>query len=429
MGNRPSSKSLCIEDADLRQSDGAVVNLRTGLKGNPRAGQLIFLDTNAPWVRSLALAVASDVSMTPALAVRAIRPHGPQFYRRSVTAVPSALMGCWKLIQPRYLERYAFVPGWRRFFALSTRHIVYALSRLIAATGPVEGIVYTLPQYAGVAERMTAKGVPGYYYAHDPFRFYQWPAEWTMALQKRMLAVCDTTFAISEALCDDLRQETQRPVIYSPNAVDSAFLNSLSFTPPVPRELLSLNRPIIGCIGQINTSYDWQLIEEVTGALSNMSFVFIGPIIETNSAERARIERLMLRRQNVFWLGAKPHNQLPAYVNSFDVLLSPLATNEHNNRRSPLRLYEYLGSKKPVVSTAVHEAYQHGELVYICENPVDCAKLINRVTAPGHEIDVKRRMMYIRAQTWESRARRLVECIRSSSLDNGKQLARAVDAH
>ena len=249
------------------------------------------------------------------------------------------------------------------------------------------------------------------YFAFDPYRFYDWDAKTTTTLEGRMLDRANVVFAVAEALSEDFRSQTRTPVVTCRNAVSRSFIQRMRQAPTPPRDLANLRRPIVGCTGQINRSYDWDLIAELARRFPAVSFVFIGPMFDEPSPMREKI-RSVLQMVNVHWLGPRPHEQLPEYLAGFDVCFNPLLVNEHNDRRSPLRLYDYLATDKPILSTAIREASVHGPLVQIGASAQQCTEILGRLVDGQHDGDLGERHHYIDQNTWENRASLLLETIR-----------------
>jgi glycosyltransferase involved in cell wall biosynthesis len=230
-----------------------------------------------------------------------------------------------------------------------------------------------------------------------------------------MLQTATVTFAISRVLRDDLAARTQQPVLYSPNALSSDFITAMrpgqSF---VPAELLNLPRPIVGCTGQINETYDWAMLGELADRMPEASFVFIGPIIAEAAEHRTAIDAVLKGKPNVHWLGRKPHADLPAYLGAFDVCLNPLAPGPHADRRSPLRLFDYLATGKPIVSTNIAEARHDGH-VWLADNATEMAALIRQGYSGERQLDLPARQKYIEQNTWEMRALDMLAKIESST--------------
>ena len=117
----------------------------------------------------------------------------------------------------------------------------------------------------------------------------------------------------------------------------------------VPEDIASIPRPIIGYIGTLLESrIDTQLLIEVANMCPNYSFVFVGPEIE--GFEKTPLHSL----KNTYFLGAKQVNQLPSYIQSFDVCINPQILNPITDGNYPLKIDEYLAIGKPVVATSTH---------------------------------------------------------------------------
>jgi glycosyltransferase involved in cell wall biosynthesis len=62
---------------------------------------------------------------------------------------------------------------------------------------------------------------------------------------------------------------------------------------------------------------------------------------------------------NVHIVGAVPSNDIPSYVASFDVGIIPFVVDELTRGVSPLKMYEYLAARVPVVATPLPVCEAH----------------------------------------------------------------------
>jgi hypothetical protein len=176
--------------------------------------KILLLDNTAPWVVSL-----FDAAVGQGAVVQAVRPQSLGALRLPAgSRAGSANAG-----------RKVIVPGWTRYTKLSTLLVTRTLRRLLRRQPDTDAIVYTLPQYAGVAERIA--GPLCAYYAHDVFRFYDWDRATTMDLERRMLDRVDVVFCVAEALSEDFKQMTQTPVVTCRMAVSRSFVETLRAGP------------------------------------------------------------------------------------------------------------------------------------------------------------------------------------------------------
>jgi glycosyltransferase involved in cell wall biosynthesis len=361
---------------------------------------VLLVDGDAPWVRALFAAMPTDVT------VHAFRKRGPG----SAARRPLDLLRGWHQTARGWWERNVLVPGWTKAPRLTARLWARALRRRLARLDDAV-VVYTLPHYGCVAGRSPA--VPQVYFAYDPYQAYTgWDPAVMAAGERDLLARCDAAFAISPALADDLRKLTDRPVFVQPNGVSESFLAEFARPLKPPDDLPLGGPPIVGCIGQISRAYDWDLLDGLATTCRELSFVFVGPVLPEGSEVQARIDRL-LAQPNVRWLGPRPHADLPRYIQRFDVCLNPLRVEPCNDRRSLLRLYDYLASDRPIVSTAVAAALDHRPYVEVDRDAAGIAELLRRAAAGKIAVDREARRDYIRRHTWERRGELFLGNLRS----------------
>jgi hypothetical protein len=359
---------------------------------------ILMLDTNAPWMVSLMKAL-------PNLHEGILVMRGWRIYSLGYLLFN---LSQFKRVRTKHArasklhEKVIFVPGWTRFARISTNLISRKIKQVIRRFGAPEAIIYTTPLYTGVAERFTQ--FFQVYYAYDPYRYYGWGRK-IDALEKNILNLCHAAFGVSRQLVEDFRQVTTKPVYHSPNAASSEFIKLLRtgfFLPP--EDLKDISGKIVGCIGQLNWApYDWALVDCLSQRMPDVTFVFVGEIINTMSRERVKLERI-LKKPNVRWVGFKPHSEVPSYLSRFDVCFNPLAVNDHNNRRSLLRLYDYLATDKPILSTAISDAFEHKDFIEIGRDCEECIALLRRIFAPTYRLNLEDRHNYISQNTWENRA-------------------------
>jgi hypothetical protein len=364
---------------------------------------VLLMDANAPWVRSLFEA------MPPEVTVSAYRPYGPKAaVGRPLGHLQSRL---WRDIRPQWAERTFVVPSWSKAPRLTTACCKRVLGRRIArVNNPV--VVYTLPNYAGLARRWPE--VPRVYFAYDPYGCYTgWDPALVAAGERKMLAHCDAAFAISPALADDFRKLTDRPVFVQPNGIAESFVAAFDKPLPAPDDLPPGGPPVVGCVGQISRAYDWDLLDELVRLCPGLSFVFVGPVFPERPEDQARLDRVFAAA-NVRWLGPKPHGELPRYMQRFDVCLNPLRVEPCNDRRSVLRLYDYLASDRPVVSTPIASALEHRPYVEVGRDAGELAGLLLRACGPDRPtVDRGARRDYLRRHTWERRAEQFLTNLRT----------------
>lgn len=102
--------------------------------------------------------------------------------------------------------------------------------------------------------------------------------------------------------------------------------------------------PVIGYHGAVASWFDLGLLADLVVLLPDFQFVVVGPI------EAELIGRLPAA-PNLHWLGSRASDEIDRYVRGFDVGIIPFVVDEMTEAVTPLKLFEYLASGVPVVST------------------------------------------------------------------------------
>lgn len=364
---------------------------------------LHVVDANCSWIRLL------SGSLPASWSIRTYRIYSPHWLPNGARD----LLKCFRRreIDFRTDETYVVVPGWNKAPLLSAHILQANLYRSLQRHAASSAVLFTFPFYSPVAAWIKASfpGIPIAYHAHDPFEFYSYPIGYIRRHEDQIIPICDRVFAISDRLRDDLkdRYPLAKVDVLANGISEFNLLDSDCVEPSVFRMIKSQGSPIVGVIGQINSSYDWDLLEAAASQNPTMQLLFIGNLFE-EGVITLRI-REFFQRENVHWLGSKPHSELKAFMDKCDILLNPLAVNPHNHRRDPLRLYDYLSTKATVVSTPLDSARRHGDLVWVAPSESDLIRFLGHRPDDVSDEEVARRRSYLSANTWASRGRQLVD--------------------
>lgn len=129
-------------------------------------------------------------------------------------------------------------------------------------------------------------------------------------------------------------------VYYLPNGVwQSDYLVSHKRR-ELPRDLVSIKKPTVFFMGAVAEWVDIDLIEYIAKSRPEYSFVFVGH-------ERVKLPNY----SNIYFLGIKKYEELPNYLFHSRLAIIPFKVNNLTAAVTPLKLYEYLSSGTPVVST------------------------------------------------------------------------------
>jgi glycosyltransferase involved in cell wall biosynthesis len=197
--------------------------------------------------------------------------------------------------------------------------------------------------------------------------------------------------------------------------VDAAhFAQARSPATPLPVEVASLPRPVLGYYGVIDERLDYELLRELAAANPDASVVMVGPVVKVDPRELPRAE-------NLHWLGQRDYADLPRYVKAFDVCLMPFALNEATEYINPTKTLEYMAAGKPIVSTAVADVvHNFTPVVRVAGTRAEFVDLATQVASSPEPALVERGLRMAREATWES----IVARMRSLILDGVRSAAR-----
>jgi len=157
--------------------------------------------------------------------------------------------------------------------------------------------------------------------------------------------------------------------LYLPNGVNFHHFAERSWE--IPLEYSSIPRPIAVYAGAIESWFDYELIKIVAASLPRVSFVIIGP--DSHGLAQHNLEPF----NNIYLIGEKPYEYLPSYMKYADIGLIPFNVQDHCELIShvnPLKLYEYMASGLPVVSTDWLELRKLESPAVLCKTPHDFIK-------------------------------------------------------
>ena len=192
------------------------------------------------------------------------------------------------------------------------------------------------------------------YFCNDPFKQifeHQSAYENLDRMENELTSRVDVVFAVSEKLVDERKQFNKNTFLIPHAANVELFTRAMDDSLAVPDDLSRCPKPVFGHLGVLNVRIDIDLMEELARTMPEASFVFIGPIIEVGAEYRVRLDRLR-QHKNIFFLGDKKEEDLPAYLKGIDVCIIPYLRNDFTKYiKANAKFYQFVASGRPVVST------------------------------------------------------------------------------
>jgi len=146
------------------------------------------------------------------------------------------------------------------------------------------------------------------------------------------------------------------------NGVDCRHYAAVSEVPGgLPEPCMGWEKPVLGYTGTIHRDrLDVGLVAQVAERMDRGTIALIGP---SHLNERER--QALVRTGRVKMPGAVPYSRLPAYMRAFDVCIVPHRVTPFTESLNPIKLWEYLASGKPIVSTPVAGFRDYAEHLHL----------------------------------------------------------------
>ncbi len=213
---------------------------------------------------------------------------------------------------------------------------------------------------------------------------------------------------------------TSAALIHEPNAVDMKDFDIDISKEEARRKLgLDVSKKYVMYTGHL---FGWKGVDTLAAAAALLptgtEVLFIGGA----PTDVERFRKLNASQKNISVLGHKPHAEIPLWQKAADVLVLPNTAKEAISKyyTSPMKLFEYMASKRPIVASripSIEEIVSDKEAFLV--EPDDAQKLAEGIAASlvdAGESDRKSQSAYARVttHTWTARAQRIVNFIQEN---------------
>lgn len=197
------------------------------------------------------------------------------------------------------------------------------------------------------------------YYCVDEYRQFEgFDPERIATAEDELMDRADVVITSSQPLLNTKRAHRGDAVLVRHGVDYDHFSSAWRTALAAPADLARIQRPIFGFFGLIHHWVDRALLAEVARLRPDYSFVLIGDC-KVDVSELQQID-------NVFLIGRRPYEELPAYCTAFDAGLMFFVDSPMTRNINPVKMYEYLAAGLPIVSTPLPEAER-----FMVEPPAD----------------------------------------------------------
>ncbi|MEM6845087.1 MAG: glycosyltransferase [Bacteroidota bacterium] len=313
------------------------------------------------------------------------------------------------LYLPLVLPINAFPPG-KLYNLLSTLNhywVSTTLRRLIRQRQLTEYVFMNSHDfYLGRIHRWLPRPSLYIYHCIDPV-IKAYSARHGHYLEKEAASEADIVVTTSPFLKQKMKQYNAQSFCV-PNAANFALSYRTTLPETKPHSAVQkIAAPRIGYIGNIERriNYDW--LTEIFTRRSDWQLVMVGP------CDDQYIPESFIQLPNIHFVPPVPHRQLPSVLKVFDVAFIPFTKDDVSAQIYPLKLFEYMGSGKPVVTTdfnwEVIAPFQ--EDIYVATTVEELEMAIENALSECGEDSAQRRIEIASQNDWAARGQQLSELI------------------
>lgn len=134
----------------------------------------------------------------------------------------------------------------------------------------------------------------------------------------------------------------------------------------------------VGSLGQIHDIKSFIQAAKEVESDQDIEFMIVG-----DGGQQYQLQNLLetIQPNNVYWVGLKPHDDVPAFMSSFDLAVNPIHDSEAFRSIITVKFYEYLACEVPVICLAsgIQERMANASGAAIVHPPGDWQSLADDV--------------------------------------------------
>lgn len=153
----------------------------------------------------------------------------------------------------------------------------------------------------------------------------------------------------------------------------------------------NFDKSVVGYVGALGHWINSQLILKIA---QDHKVVLIGPEFGMKK----------ISHPNIAKLGMKKYKDLPGYIKMMDALIIPFSLNDITKSTNPIKMYEYLATGKPVISSTLPETILYSE-VYNANTDEGFISMLDRALSGEFNTSdlIEKRKLIASNNSWKNR--------------------------
>lgn len=227
--------------------------------------------------------------------------------------------------------------------------------------------------------------------------------------EAELLRKVDLVFATSTTLRES-RIIFNKNTHYFPNVVDfDHFHRACTDVYPRPVEFEALKGPIIAFIGAISAyKVDFLLLLELAESRPDYQIVLIGEVGEGDPlTDTGRLQG----QSNLHFLGPRPYQDLPQFLQHSDVCIIPSVLNEYTRCMFPMKFFEYLAAGRPVVAVDTGTITEYASVCRLTKTATEFILAIDECWTRPDPAKREQGIRLARQNTYMERTQAMIELV------------------
>jgi glycosyltransferase involved in cell wall biosynthesis len=156
---------------------------------------------------------------------------------------------------------------------------------------------------------------------------------------------------------------------------------------------------VVGYIGWLNSMrLDLDLIEYVASERPDINFVFMGP-----KSEEKPLGNIIPKMSNIHILPPVPYSEYPACLSALDICILPNKISPHTDGNDPIKIYDYLATGKPIVTTPTAGTEDFKDYLHIAKNKIEFLVCIDKALRESSATLSIKRQNTAKEHSWQKR--------------------------
>lgn len=242
------------------------------------------------------------------------------------------------------------------------------------------------------------------YYSRDNMIATEYYRKHGLALEPLLMAKYDLCVANSEYLATYCRKHNPNSVYVGQGCDFSLFDYFLQH--PAQGLSVGFSGTVIGYVGVLTSArLDIGLIAGIAKQRPGWNIVLVGP--EDADFRSSELHQLA----NVYFMGAKPIDELPMHIDGFDICFNPQLVNDLTIGNYPRKIDEYLVMGKPTIATATPSMDAFKEHVCLANGVEGFITGIENLISTNDAEKAGLRVSFARSHSWERSVQKIYDAL------------------